>query len=130
MSDPDDSNSPATATFTVTVKEAAAALAAAVRVSIDTGRALVDHGRASIRLSCAGATPGSACRGTLTLTSRTRIVSHAHDHCRMIHKTIVIARAGYGVRIAHTTMIGLRPGCGRAKYSGLGTKQVGSVRCR
>ena len=64
VSDPDDSNSPATATFTVTVKEAAAALAAAVRVSIDTGRALVDHGRASIRLSCAGATPGIASRNT------------------------------------------------------------------
>jgi hypothetical protein len=93
--------------YTVRVAPAATPTTPAVKVSIDSARAVVVHGRASIRLSCSG-TPGSACRGTLTLTIRTRIVTRTHHHRRVITQTLVIARAGYRVRTAHSGSIVLR----------------------
>jgi hypothetical protein len=92
--------------YTVGAAPAAPAAPAVLKVSIDSGSALVVHGRATIRLSCAGA-PGSACRGTLTLTIRKRILTRVHRHRRVSHKTIVIAHAGYQVLSAHSGSIAL-----------------------
>jgi hypothetical protein len=103
--------------YTVTAATPAPAL---VKVSIDSARALVARGSATIRLSCSG-TPGSACRGTLALTIRTRIVTRAHHHRRVSTRTVVIASSAYQVQSAHSGSIALG-------LSGGGTRLLRLVR--
>jgi hypothetical protein len=92
-----------------------------VKVSIDTGSALVAHGRATIRLSCSRAIPANTCRGTLTLTIRKRIVTRAHGRRRVTSKTIVIARAGYQVQSGQSKSIAFA-------LTGAGKRLLGTAR--
>lgn len=52
--------------------------AAAHPIAIDTARATVRHRQIKLRLSCSARWPTSPCRGTLTLTIRTRPTSRSH----------------------------------------------------
>jgi hypothetical protein len=68
-------------------------------VSIATARTSVVDGRAKITLTCTSRTPGSACRGALSLTIRQRIVRTVH-HRSVSFKTITLAHVAYTIAAA------------------------------
>jgi hypothetical protein len=80
---------------------------AQLRVSIHSRRALVVRKRARVRLACRGAA-GSACRGTLSLTRRTRGVRRVDGRRRVVHRKIVLARSPYALASGRTRAVGLR----------------------
>jgi alpha-tubulin suppressor-like RCC1 family protein len=69
-----------------------------LKVSIQSGSALVVDGRVRVRLSCSGGVAVSTCHGKLLLTVRRRIVRRVDHRRRVTNKTIVLARAGYRLR--------------------------------
>jgi len=79
-----------------------------LRVSIRSGRSLVVHGHAKVRLACSGGVVGSTCKGRLSLTFRQRIVRRVHRHGRVIQRTIVLASARYTVPSGRTRTVRLR----------------------
>jgi hypothetical protein len=78
------------------------------QVSIRSRRALVERRRTSVTLACRGGAAGSACRGTLTLTRRKRIVHRAHHRRTVTYRTIVLARTRYTVASGQTPPVALR----------------------
>jgi len=80
---------------------------AALKISIRSKRSAVVDGRAKARLACSGGVAGSACRGRLSLTLRKRIVRRVHRHRRVIHRTIVLARARYAIASGRTGTVAL-----------------------
>jgi hypothetical protein len=81
---------------------------ARLQVSIRGRRATVRGRRTSVTLACEGGAAGSACRGTLSLTRRQRIVRRAHHRRIVIHRTIVLARVRYTVASGHSRPVGVR----------------------
>jgi len=78
-----------------------------LKVAIRSGRTVVTHRRAKLELACSGRVAGSACRGTLSLTYRKRIVRRIHRRRRVTYRTIVLGRAGYAVASGRTRTVTL-----------------------
>jgi hypothetical protein len=78
------------------------------QVSIRSRRATVKRRRTSVTLACRGGAEGGACRGTLSLTRRKRIVRRAHQRPTVTYRTIVLARARYTVASGRSRRVALR----------------------
>jgi hypothetical protein len=81
---------------------------ARLRVSIRSRRTIVEGRRATVTLACRGGAAGSACRGTLSLTRRKRIVRRADQRRTVTYRTIVLARTRYRVASGDTQPVALR----------------------
>ena len=79
-----------------------------LRVTIRSRRLPVVHGRTQATLACGGGAAGSVCKGKLALTFRERVVRRVRHRRRVIHKTIVLARARYAVASGQARPMGLR----------------------
>lgn len=81
---------------------------ASPKVAIRTGRALVVHGSARIRLACGGGASGSACSGVLSLTRGGRATDALSRRRGADAKTILLGRAPYTVASGQMRPVTLR----------------------
>ena len=72
-------------------------------ISILTNRSQVSHRAAMVKLSCTGGLPGTACRGSLTLTTRVRHQVRRRSGGRVrtvsVSSTVTIAHASYTLSV-------------------------------
>ena len=78
------------------------------RVTIETAHAVAIHGHINVKLGCRGGSPGTSCRGMLSLRVPEREMRRINNRRHVPINTITLARATYTIVSGRSRAIALR----------------------